>query len=137
MSKYRTIAVFTYPAEAAVIKSKLQSEQIPVFLKDEFTIATDPFATNALGGVKMYVYKEDVLKAVGIIEQYNPQITQRITQLIICPNCKKRNVREQSDILTATTFAQQCKAVLLSIYPFSNHKNYSCNNCSHKFNLDD
>lgn len=31
MSKFRTIAVFAYPAEAAVIKSKLESENISVF----------------------------------------------------------------------------------------------------------
>ncbi|GAK92263.1 hypothetical protein JCM19298_2751 [Nonlabens ulvanivorans] len=65
MSKFRTIAVFAYPAEAAVIKSKLESEDVAVFLRDEFTIATDPFATNAIGGVKMDVYKEDYIKAIG------------------------------------------------------------------------
>lgn len=137
MSKFRTIAVFPYPAQAAVIKSKLESENIAVFLRDEFTIATDPFATNAIGGVKMDVYKEDYVKAIGLIEQANPEITQRITDLVICPNCKKREVREQSDVLTATTFAERLKAVAMSIFPFSNDKHYKCRNCSHKFDLNE
>ncbi|KEZ92580.1 MULTISPECIES: hypothetical protein [Nonlabens] len=137
MSKFRTIAVFAYPAEAAVIKSKLESENISVFLRDEFTIATDPFATNAIGGVKMDVYKEDYIKAIGLIEKSNPEITQRITHLVICPKCKKRAVREQGDVMTATTFAERLKAVLLSIFPFSSDKHYKCMNCSHKFDLNE
>ncbi|MGJ8683861.1 MAG: hypothetical protein ACSHWW_04520 [Nonlabens sp.] len=137
MSKFRTIAVFPYPAQAAVIKSKLESENIAVFLRDEFTIATDPFATNAIGGVKMDVYKEDYIKAIGLVEQSNPEITQSITDLVVCPNCKKRQVREQSDVLTATTFAERLKAVFLSIFPFSSDKHYKCMNCSHKFDLNE
>ncbi|MBF4985502.1 hypothetical protein FNJ87_14590, partial [Nonlabens mediterrranea] len=111
MSKFKTIAVFAYPAEAAVIKSKLESENVPVFLRDEFTIATDPFATNAIGGVKLDVYKEDYIKAIGLIEKSNPEITQRLINLVICPKCKKRTVREQGDVMTATTFAERLKAV--------------------------
>lgn len=137
MSKFRTIAVFPYPAQAAVIKSKLESENIAVFLRDEFTIATDPFATNAIGGVKMDVYKEDYIKAIGLVEQSNPEITQSITNLVVCPSCKKRQVREQSDVLTAITFAERLKAVFLSIFPFSNDKHYKCMNCSHKFDLNE
>jgi len=137
MSKFKTIAVFAYPAEAVVIKSKLESENVAVFLRDEFTIATDPFATNAIGGVKMDVYKEDYIKAIGLIERSNPEITQRITNLVICPNCKKRQVREQSDVLTATTFTERLKAVFLSIFPFTSDKHYKCMNCAHKFDLNE
>lgn len=137
MSKFKTIAVFTYPAEAVVVKGKLESEQIEVFLKDEFTIATDPFATNAIGGVKMLVYKEDFIKALGILEQSNPDLLKYRVEYIKCPNCRKTDAREIRDIETAPTFADKMKAVVLNIFPFSNSYNYQCKSCHTKFDVNE
>lgn len=137
MSKFRTIAVFSYPAEAVVVKGKLESEQVQVFLKDEFTVATDPFATNAIGGVKMQVYKEDFIKAMGILETSNPDLVKYRVEYVQCPNCHKRNARELRDIETARTFAEKLNAVFLSIVPFSGSKNYQCKNCNTKFDVDE
>ncbi|MEP0481537.1 MAG: hypothetical protein ABJD23_15045, partial [Nonlabens sp.] len=109
MSKFKTIAVFAYPAEAVVVKGKLESEQVEVFLKDEFTVATDPFATNAIGGVKMLVYKEDFIKAMGILEQSNPDLLKYRVEYVKCPNCGKTDAREIRDIETAPTFADKMK----------------------------
>jgi len=135
MNKFRTVATFSYPAEAVVMKSKLESENIEVFLRDEFTIASDPFATNAIGGVKMDVYTEDFIKALGIIEKASPELSQRITHYIICPNCKKREVREQQDVNTAIGFVETIKAVVYSLFPLKRHKLYQCMNCAHEFDL--
>lgn len=132
MSKFRTIAVVSYPAEAGVIKAKLESEHITVILKDEFTVATDPFATNALGGVKLQVYKEDYVKAMGLIEQYAPELLQSNLATIKCPNCSLHKVLDQQDIHTATTFSQRLKAIRLSLFP-STSTYYRCGNCSHEF----
>ncbi|OUS21180.1 hypothetical protein A9Q93_01405 [Nonlabens dokdonensis] len=137
MSKFRTIAVFSYPAEAVVVKGKLESEQVQVFLKDEFTVATDPFATNAIGGVKMQVYKEDFIKAMGILETSNPDLVKYRVEYVKCPNCHKRKARELSDIETARTFAEKIKAIALSILPFSSSYNYQCVNCNTKFDIDE
>ncbi|PRP67645.1 putative signal transducing protein [Nonlabens agnitus] len=135
MNKFRTVATFSYPAEAAVIKSKLESENIEVFLRDEFTIASDPFATNAIGSVKMDVYIEDFIKALAIIEKSSPELSQRITDYIICPNCKKRKVREQQDINSASGFIEVIKAITYSLLPLRKHKLYKCTNCAFEFDL--
>ncbi|ARN72270.1 hypothetical protein BST91_11665 [Nonlabens tegetincola] len=135
MSKFKTVAIFSYPADAAVIKSKLESEGVTVILRDEFTIATDPFATNAIGGIKMDVYREEYLKAINIIETVNPEILSTVTQLIKCPNCKKRQVREQHDVHTATNFKETITAIYLSIFPFTGSEHYVCKNCNHKFDI--
>ncbi|PPK96468.1 MULTISPECIES: DUF2007 domain-containing protein [Nonlabens] len=137
MSKFKTIAVFAYPAEAVVVKGKLESEQVEVFLKDEFTVATDPFATNAIGGVKMLVYKEDFIKAMGILEQSNPDLLKYRVEYIKCPNCGKTDAREIRDIETAPTFADKMKAVVLNIFPFSNSYNYQCKSCYTKFDVNE
>lgn len=137
MNTFKTVAVFAYPAEAVVVKGKLESENITVFLKDEFTVGTDPFATNAMGGVKMQVYKEDYVKAMGIIEQSNPDMVKYRVEYVKCPNCGKRNARELRDIETARTLKEQIKAIGLSISPFSTSFNYECKSCHTKFNVDE
>lgn len=132
MSKFKTIAVVSYPAEAGVIKSKLESENIIVILKDEFTVATDLFATNALGGVKLQVYKEDYVKAIGLVEQYAPELMQANPTQMKCPNCGLFKLQDQQDIHTATTFSQRLRAIRLSLFP-STSTYYRCGNCDHEF----
>ena len=62
MKGLRTIATFTYPAETFVIKSKLESEGIECFIKDELTIQSHNFLSNAIGGLKLQVNPNDVEK---------------------------------------------------------------------------
>ena len=137
MSKFRTVAVFTYPAEAAVVKGKLESENIHVFLKDELVVATDPFATNALGGVKMQVQKEDYIKAMGIIERSNPEMVKHRVEYVKCPVCGARNARETIDVSSARTFKETITAVYYSLSPLRQKHTFQCKSCHHKFNLDE
>jgi len=73
LEKFVTVLTFTYPHEAAVIKSRLESEGIICFLQDEFTAQINPFYSNAIGGVKLQVGESDleetleILKKVGYI----------------------------------------------------------------------
>jgi hypothetical protein len=67
MEKFVTIAVFQYPAEAYVLKAKLEAYDIPVFLRDEFTVQSHNFYSNAVGGVKLQVMESDVDKAKDLI----------------------------------------------------------------------
>lgn len=137
MKKFRTVAVFVYPAEAQVIKGKLESENISVFLRNEYTIAAEPFASNAMGGIKMDVYKEDFVKATAIIEQSDTEFTHTMTNTIKCPNCGKRSIREQHDVNTASGVVETLKAALYSIVPFIDYKNYKCMNCATEFDLNE
>ena len=135
MKKFRTVAIFTYPAEAQVMKSKLESENISVFLRNEYTIAAEPFASNAMGGIKMDVYMEDFVKASAIVEKSDPEFLQTRTNTIKCPNCGQRSIRELHDVNSATGVTETLRAALYSIIPFIKHKNYKCTNCAHEFDL--
>ena len=76
MGKLITVAVFQYPQEAHVLKSHLESEDIRVLLKDELTVQTDNFLSNAIGGVKLQIDEEDLPLALPILElsgAYPPQ----------------------------------------------------------------
>jgi uncharacterized protein YbaR (Trm112 family) len=137
VNTFKTIAIFSYPAEAVVVKGKIESEGITVFLKDEFTVATDPFATNAIGGVKMQVYKEDYLKAMGILETSNPELVKYRTEYIVCPACNRRNTRETLDVTTARNLNEILTAVFYSLFPLKQKHNYHCRSCNAKFNINE
>lgn len=69
---FSTIAVFQYSSEAQVIKGRFEAEGIEVFLMDNHTIDTDPLVSNAIGGVKLNVRKENEAAALEVMESINP-----------------------------------------------------------------
>lgn len=68
---FSNVAVFQHSAEAQVIKGRLEAEGIKSFLVDNHTIDTDPLVSNAIGGVKLRVRKEDEARAMQILESIN------------------------------------------------------------------
>lgn len=64
-----TIKVFNESLQAHMLKSKLESEGIPCFLKDDNMVSVHPWASIALGGVKLQVKEVDVDKALLIIKE--------------------------------------------------------------------
>lgn len=68
MNDFVTLAVFQYPHEAHVLQSRLESEGITVFLKDELTVQSHNFLSQAVGGIKLQVPKQDCEKAKEIVE---------------------------------------------------------------------
>ncbi len=74
MENLITLITFELPQESFIIKSKLESEDIYVFLKDEFTVQTDNFLSNAIGGVKLQVFEKDVEKSLEILKLYDVTI---------------------------------------------------------------
>lgn len=63
-----TVAIFHLPQDAYIIKARLESEGIPVFLKDEYSVQTENFLSNAIGGVKLQVDENDALAATEILK---------------------------------------------------------------------
>ena len=49
--EFYTLGAFEYVADVQIIKGKLESEGIKVFLRDENTLNTDPLISSAIGGV--------------------------------------------------------------------------------------
>ena len=70
-NEFVTLWTFTYPTEAYPLMTKLQNENIQCFLFDEFTVLTNPFVSNAIGGVKIKVRSQDMQKALKILESIN------------------------------------------------------------------
>jgi hypothetical protein len=64
-----TIKTFTYPSDAAVMRSFLDSNGIQTFLNNEINAQVDPLLSYALGGVQLMVPNEQAEMAVNLLRE--------------------------------------------------------------------
>lgn len=69
MNNWITIISFTYPHEAHLAKTKLESEGIETIIQDELTAQVNNFYSNAIGGVKLLVKESDSNRAFEILKE--------------------------------------------------------------------
>jgi hypothetical protein len=62
-----TVATFSQPTEAHILKGRLEAEGIPCFLGDEHIISAQPLYSVAVGGVKLQVTEGDVEEALEML----------------------------------------------------------------------
>lgn len=117
---FTTVAVFQYSAEAQIIKGRLEAEKINVFLADEYTVDTDPLVSNAIGGVKLQVYTEQVEEAKDIIRTIDASL---LVTPIVCLSCKSSNFKLRMSF----------KNLFLKLVPVNGLFEYSCINCNSNF----
>ena len=117
---FTTIAVFQYSAEAQIIKGRLEAENINVFLADEYTVDTDPLVSNAIGGVKLQVYTEQVTVAKDIIKTIDASL---LVEPIVCSSCKSSNYRLRMSF----------KNLFLKLIPVNGKFEYNCADCNSNF----
>ena len=65
-----TIKAFDESMQAHLVKSKLESEGIDVWLLDDHSVSVQPWASFALGGVKLQVRESDVEKAIELLKGF-------------------------------------------------------------------
>ena len=117
--KFYTLASFDYPADVQILKGKLEFEGIPVFLRDEHTLNSDPMISNAIGGVKLQVYYSDREKALEIYDDIRAYAVDEAGVPIVCPNCKKM----KSEVYYTR------KGIFYKLFPFFEKRKYKCLNC--------
>jgi len=117
--EFYTITSSTYPADIQILKGKLESEGIPVFLRDENTINTDPLISDAIGGVKLQVYESDKEKAIAIYKQLKSYVADEDGNLVACKNCG----RKQLEVVYLRN------TVFYKLFPFFEPKKYRCDHC--------
>jgi Putative prokaryotic signal transducing protein len=67
MNSFIVVRTFDNYLLANMLQGRLEADGIRCHLKDENTVLADPFLSNAIGGIKLMVYGEDMEKAMGII----------------------------------------------------------------------
>ena len=117
--EFYILGAFEYAADVQVIKSKLESEGIPVFLRDENILNTDPLISSAIGGVKLSVYTRDKERAVEIYNEIRAYAQDEQGRPITCPNCKA----QRSEVYFSR------KTLLHKLFPFLEERKYRCTKC--------
>lgn len=136
MDGWVEIISFTYPHEAHLAKTFLESSDIEVIMKDELTVQVHNFLSNAIGGVKLLVEsdkKEEALLLLeegGYIEKRLPDDKKVIDEFdseykTRCPYCGSENVQKKS----VAGYAFVLSVICLGFpFPFLK-KVYHCYDC--------
>lgn len=117
--KLFTLGAFEFLADVQVIKGRLESEGIHVYLQDEHVLTTDPLASMAIGGVKLQVYSKDKERALAIYDEFRRYAIDDIGNPVTCPNCKA----QRSEVYYAR------KGIFNKLFPFFEKKKYKCLSC--------
>ncbi|MAM30785.1 MAG: hypothetical protein CMC13_17365 [Flavobacteriaceae bacterium] len=78
MNNYQLIAIFTYASEYTVLRHLLQQAEIRFVFQNETMISVLPFHSNAIGGIRLMVHREDVAEATEILNNLNNPSSLRI-----------------------------------------------------------
>ena len=78
MKDFITIARFTYPSDYAVLELVLQNNSINYIFLNETVIGVLPFYSNAYGGIRLQVHKDDKEKTVKIINDLDKDVALEI-----------------------------------------------------------
>ncbi|WP_299120716.1 DUF2007 domain-containing protein [uncultured Winogradskyella sp.] len=128
-----TIAKFQYSAEAEIIKGRLESDGIKVFLKDNITIDTDPLVSNAIGGIKLKVLAKDEDKAMDILKSINAYSINDNGEPVVCPNCGNNHIELYSTITSLKSLVSFLIGFITGTLPFSTRYQYKCEDCKTEF----
>ena|SRR5690554_3722805 len=117
--EFHTLATFEYVADVQILKGRLESDGIPVFLRDEHTLNSDPMISHAIGGVKLQVYSSDRERATEIYNEIRAYATDGQGNLRICPNCRAQRMELHFNR----------KGLFYKLFPFFEKRKYKCLNC--------
>ena len=132
-NKFTKIGQFQYSSEAYIYKGKLESEGIQVFVRDGHTIDTDPLVSNAIGGVKLFVFREDFERAKEILLDISLFSVDNDGKLLRCPKCGAEKIQLFTTIKDLKSFFSFLLTLFTFVLPFYTRYKYKCEECSHEF----
>lgn len=122
-----TIRTFQNNFSAHLMLTKLRSGGIECFLKDEFTVTVDPILSNAVGGIKLIVRKENEEEVKKILYDFD----EAYRQAAVCPRCGSKSI----ELVPKQTTANIVTALLTWLfgsYAISAKNVYQCSSCKYE-----
>ena len=119
-----TVRTFNNYFSANILLTKLQDAGFQCYLKDEYTVTIDPLLTNAVGGIKLVIRKEDEREVIGILKHFDDYYRRSA----VCPKCGSHDIhlvpkRSTANMVTAIL------SWLFSDYAVSADNVYQCGVC--------
>lgn len=107
--------------------TRLRAMGIECYLKDEYIVTIDPFLSNAIGGIKLMVRKNEEQKVRALLNEMNAASDDQL----LCPQCGSNKFilvpkRSTENMLAAIT------TWLFSSYAVSAENVYQCTNCGYE-----
>jgi hypothetical protein len=131
---FELIGSYQYSSEAIIIKGKLESEGIEVFMRDNYTVDANPLYSNAVGGVKLFINSNDYLKAKEVIAQVSQYSLDDNSELLKCPNCGAEQIEMVTSIKDLKSLSVYIFSLLLGSLPFYSKHKHKCRKCNFEFN---
>ena len=125
------VAVRSYDnyINANLILQRLEEEGIRAWLQDEYTVTIDPILSNAVGGIKLMVYHEQVSRANALLND----IEQVYKQAAKCPRCGSTNVHYVTQTSHPANWLSAIASWLFGNYAVSVKQVYHCFDCEFEF----
>jgi hypothetical protein len=121
--------VYTNYVDAYIAKGVLEEQGIACWLQDENTVTIDPVLTNAVGGIKLLVKKEELGNAGYILQQLRKEQKASVK----CPKCGSHNIELVSTPRKASNWVGAILGLLFTNYAIPVKKVSHCFDCSHEF----
>lgn len=131
---FKTVGVYQYSYEAQIVKGRIESEGIEVFLFDDLTIEVDPLMSNSIGGVKLKVLSNQEEEAISIINSIEKYSIDDKGERVTCPKCKKDKIQLYTTVKGVKSFFPFLLSLLVAVLPFYVNYKYRCENCKTEFN---
>ena len=122
-----TVRTFSNSISANLLLSRLRNGGIECYLKDEYTVTMDPLLTNAVGGIKLVVRKEDATEVFWLLKQFDKDFQSKA----VCPKCGSHDI----ELVPKRSAANMITAILswiFSSYAVSAENIYKCSNCGYE-----
>lgn len=132
---FELIGSYQYSSEAIIFKAKLESEGIEVFIRDNNIVDSNPLYSNAIGGVKLFVNRNDYLKAKDVISQVSEYSLDENSKLLKCPNCSEEQIDMVTSIKDFKSFFAFAFSMLLGSLPFYSKHKFKCRKCNFEFKV--
>jgi rubredoxin len=97
-------------------------------LQDEHTVTIDPILTNAIGGIKLMIYDEQLERALQLITGFE----QDYKQALVCPQCKSTSMLHITQPNNVTNWFTALLTWLFGSYALSFKKVYKCSDCGYE-----
>ena len=119
-----TIRTFDNYFSANILLTRLRDSGVQCYLKDEYTVTLDPLLSNAIGGIKLVIRKEDLPEVTELLQSFDNDYKMAVQ----CPKCGSNDIilvpkAGVENMITAIS------TWLFSSYAISAENVYKCNQC--------
>ncbi|GIZ09931.1 DUF2007 domain-containing protein [Flavobacterium sp. UMI-01] len=132
-NRFLLLNSYLYSSEALIFKGKLESEGIDVFIRDSNTVDSNPLYSHAIGGVKLFVKKEDFNTAKQILTEISNFSLDDSNNLVKCPKCGAKKAILISSIKDTKSMLSFIVSFFLGSMSFYVKQKYQCTKCKNEF----